>query len=67
VPFGLSGGVLEAGTDHARAGPVLGGARELTCKPWCLFNLTSDIGERDDLGQRPEFQVHKDPCREIPK
>jgi hypothetical protein len=23
----------------------------------CLFNLTADIGERDDLGQNPAYQV----------
>jgi hypothetical protein len=29
---------------------------ELTCQPWCLFNLTADIGERDDLGSNPAYQ-----------
>ena len=51
VPFGLSSGKLEAGTDHARAAGLKGNEEELVCKPWCLFNLTSDIGERNDLGQ----------------
>jgi hypothetical protein len=56
VPFGLSGGVLEAGTDHARADGLKGTITELICKPWCLFNRTSDIGERTDLGGNPAFQ-----------
>ena len=59
IPLGLTGGVVEEGTDHARApsGTHTGMPRhDLTCKPWCLFNLTSDIGERDDLGQNPAFQ-----------
>lgn len=58
VPFGKSGGVLEAGTNHARATSAPFGPRfELTCKPWCLFNLTADIGERDDLGANPAYQA----------
>ena len=57
MPFGLSGGQLETGTDHARADGVQGSRFELTCKPWCLFNLTSDIGERTDLGGNPAYQV----------
>ena len=56
VPFGLTTGKLEAGTDHARANGLEGAVAELACKPWCLFNLTSDIGERTDLGQDPAFQ-----------
>ena len=56
VPFGLTTGVLEAGTDHARANGLKGNVEELICKPWCLFNLTSDLGERNDLGQNPAFQ-----------
>ena len=56
VPFGLSGGELETGTDHARADGIDGSIHELTCDPWCLFNLTSDIGEQNDLGQNPAFQ-----------
>ena len=37
VPFGLTGGSLEPGTDHARAGNTGSSVHELTCKPWCLF------------------------------
>lgn len=56
VPFGQTGGVLEAGTDHARADGLKGTITELACKPWCLFNLTDDIGERTDLGANPGYQ-----------
>ena len=59
VPFGLSGGRVEAGTDHARAGNTGASRHDLICKPWCLFNLTADIGERDDLGQNPAYQASK--------
>ena len=61
VPFGSSGGQLEDGTDHTRApgqaGSGLAGSEivtALTCNPWCLFNLTDDIGERNDLGANPQ-------------
>ena len=57
VPFGLTTGRLEAGTDHARADGLKGTVTELVCDPWCLFNLTSDLGERSDLGQNPAFQA----------
>lgn len=56
VPFGLSSGHIEEGTDHARADGLKGTRTDLVCKPWCLFNLTSDIGERNDLGQNPAYQ-----------
>lgn len=56
VPFGLSGGQLEEGTTHARAGGQSGTITELKCSPWCLFNLTSDIGERNDLGSNQDYQ-----------
>ena len=26
------------------------------CQPYCLFNLSSDIGERNDLGPNPAFK-----------
>ena len=45
---------------HGRAGRFtapFGGSRRAQCKPWCLFNLTADIGERDDLGQSPAYQA----------
>ena len=29
----------------------------LTSHDRCLFNLTADIGERDDLGQNPAYQA----------
>jgi len=57
VRFGQSSGQLEAGTDHARADGLKGERHDLVCKPWCLFNLTSDIGERNDLGANPAYQA----------
>jgi len=48
VPLGLSGAVVEPGTDHVRA-PVLGGVVEGRCAPWCLYNLTADLGESHNL------------------
>lgn len=56
VPFGLTGGELENGTDHARAPGLEGNIYELLCVPYCLFNLTADIGERDDLAGNPAFR-----------
>lgn len=53
VAFGQSGGVLEAGTDHARSTGLTGLddhlEAALSCTPFCLFNLTSDLGEQVDL------------------
>ena len=34
----------------------LGAETALDCKPWCLFNLTDDLGERNDLGANPAYQ-----------
>ena len=56
VPFGLTTGQVEPGTDHARADGLKGTITELKCDPWCLFNLTDDVGERNDLGQNPVYQ-----------
>lgn len=56
VPFGRSGGVVEAGTDHARAPSAsLKPIFELECDPYCLFNLTADLGEQHDLAGDPRF------------
>lgn len=54
VPLGLSGAVVEPGTDHVR-GTVLGGVVPGRCEPWCLFNLTADLGESVDLGHLPDY------------
>ena len=43
-PFGKSGGVVEPDTDHARSTSIGRSVFEVACKPYCLFNLTSDIG-----------------------
>ena len=48
-------GVVEAGTDHARAPGLAGGVHELACEPFCLFNLTADLGEVRDLARTPEL------------
>ena len=59
VPFGLTGGSIEAGTDHARA-PLPPSAliveMKLECRPFCLFNLTDDIGEQTDLAPNPVYK-----------
>ena len=55
VPLGLSGAVVEPGTDHVR-GTVLGGAlKGPRCHPYCLFNITADEGESVDLAQDDAF------------
>ncbi len=54
VPLGLTGAVIEPGTDHVR-GTELGGVVPGKCNPWCLFNLTADIGEAFDLAHNPAF------------
>ena len=56
IPFGLTGGKVEPGTDHARAPGVSGSVFELACDPFCLFNLTADLGERHDLAQDPAYK-----------
>ena len=54
VPLGQSGAVVEPGTDHVRS-TVLGGAVVHHCNPYCLFNLTQDPGESDDLATDSAF------------
>jgi arylsulfatase A-like enzyme len=54
VPLGLSGAVVEAGTDHVR-GTTLGGSKLHMCKPFCLFNITADEGETLDLAHNPAY------------
>lgn len=53
VPLGLTGAVVEAGTDHVRS-PVLPGAVLHACRPYCLFNISADPGESDDLARRAD-------------
>lgn len=50
VPLGKSGAVVEPGTDHVRSPesglkPVF----DLKCVPYCLFDLSTDLGEQHDL------------------
>eukprot|EP01052_Picozoa_sp_SAG31_P016302 SAG31_NODE_1074_length_10052_cov_88.255400_8_plen_321_part_00 len=56
VPFGLSSGGTEAGTDHMRAGGILqnaSGHDHKECIPGCLFNVVVDPGEQNDLFHDP--------------
>ena len=53
VPLGLTGAVIEAGTEHVRA-PVLPGATPHACLPYCLFNISADPGESNDLAHRAD-------------
>lgn len=56
VPWGLTGAVLEEGTDHLRS-TVLGGQVIHHCTPYCLWNITSDPGENFDLAEDPKFNA----------
>lgn len=55
TPLGLTGAVVESGTDHVRGPEVKGGSTVGFCKPACLFNVVADPGETADLAARPEF------------
>eukprot|EP00045_Choanoeca_perplexa_P015298 m.190352 g.190352 ORF g.190352 m.190352 type:complete len:575 (-) comp16939_c0_seq1:63-1787(-) len=55
IPFGLSSGLVVPGTDHAYAGSFGKGNASLACNPYCLFNLTADLGEQDDLARQPKY------------
>eukprot|EP00041_Stephanoeca_diplocostata_P009626 m.149543 g.149543 ORF g.149543 m.149543 type:complete len:557 (-) comp17821_c0_seq1:310-1980(-) len=59
IPFGRSGGVVEPGTDHARAGsfPNPPPHHLEPCAPpqGCLFNLTADPGEQNNLAHDPFY------------
>lgn len=48
VPLGKSGAVVEPGTDHVR-GTTLKNGNGPACKPFCLFNVSADPGEANDL------------------
>ena len=54
VPIGLSGAVIEPGTDHVRA-TQLGGVTLGRCRPHCLFNLSADLGESHNLAGLPAY------------
>ena len=56
VQFGRSGGGLEPGTDHMRAGGVKQNSTGHTnhiCVPSCLFDVVADPGEQNDLAANP--------------
>jgi hypothetical protein len=50
----MTGAVIEPGTDHVRS-IELGGATIHHCNPYCLFNLTEDPGESNDLAGNSAF------------
>ena len=54
VPLGQSGAVVEPGTDHVR-GTTLKNGQGPPCKPFCLFNVTADPGEENDVSGEPRF------------
>lgn len=49
VPLGKTGAVVEPGTDHVRSIETGKPIIQLTCHPYCLFNLTADLVEQNDL------------------
>ena len=52
VPFGLTGGQKETGTDHLRVGaPSAGSNNSVVCDPWCLFDIKHDPSESHDLAK----------------
>ena len=61
--MGCAGGTVEADTDHARAGNTGAPRHDLVCKPWCLFNLTADIGMCLDYVSNIPIIAHPLPSR----
>jgi hypothetical protein len=57
VPLGLSGAVIEAGTDHVRS-TVLPGPVLHMCKPYCLYNVSADPSESNDLARGNDPAMH---------
>lgn len=67
VPFGLSHGVVEAGTDHARAALLDHGEKfnagsaatreesDVADQHVCLYDLSKDLGERHNLATDPQY------------
>lgn len=57
VTFGLTGGMVEPGTDHARAGGVKQNSTQPfhSCVPHCLFDLIADPGEHNDMAADPKM------------
>lgn len=56
VPLGRSGGfVWPNGSNHAYAPSHPGFNGSMICDPYCLFNVTEDIGERRDLQGVPGY------------
>ena len=54
VPLGRTGAVVEPGTDHVRA-PALASENGRPCRPFCLFNISADMGEEHDLAHQPRY------------
>ena len=57
VPIGLSGAVVEPGTDHVRSTDLSGGVVGARCHPYCPFNLTADLNESRDLATDPAYSA----------
>ena len=55
VPVGLSGAVIEHGTDHVR-GEGLKLGKDITCIPYCLYNVQTDRAESTDLASDPTYR-----------
>jgi len=58
VPLGQTGGcVWPNGSNHAYAPSRPGFDGSVVCDPYCLFNLTADLGEQHDLQGAAPYQA----------
>jgi arylsulfatase A-like enzyme len=54
VPIGKSGAVIEPGTDHVRGTTITVNVHH-ACSPYCLFNVTADLSESNDLAPQQQY------------